>query len=285
MIRLAVIGDPIAHSLSPVVHSAALERLGISFAYEKIQVKKNGLESFLRYAAEKKIDGFNLTMPHKVDILPYLYEIDREAERFQSVNTVKVEDGKLYGYNTDAEGYKAALAVTGRRLKGSRVVILGAGGVVRTLALKAAFEEAASIQILNRTALKAETIASMVWQRTGMEVAAGELNDAVLEEACKSCDILIQATPLGMQGIDQNFRNFAFLDALPKGALVSDLIYQPDRTLLLHKAEERGLATLNGLGMLIFQALLADRIYTGTEFPMTELYHGVLEAVHREIQA
>ncbi|MBE5039445.1 shikimate dehydrogenase [Ructibacterium gallinarum] len=284
MIRLAVIGDPIEHSLSPVVHSAALEQLGIPFTYEKIKVKKNGLEAFFRYAAEKKIDGFNLTMPHKVDILPYLYEIDGEAERFQSVNTVKVRDGKLYGYNTDAEGYKTALNMTGRRLKDSRVVILGAGGVVRTLALKAAFEEAASIQILNRTVLKAETIASMVWQRTGMEVAVGELNDETLKTVCKNCDILIQATPLGMQGIDQNFKQFAFLDALPKDALVSDLIYQPDRTLLLRMAEERGLATLNGLGMLIFQALLADRIYTGAEFHMPGLYYNVLEAVHREIQ-
>ena len=93
MIRLAVIGDPIDHSLSPLVHSTILKNLGIDYEYEKVQVKKGELESFLEYAKEKKFDGFNLTMPHKVDILPYLWEIDEETERYGAVNTVKVKIG------------------------------------------------------------------------------------------------------------------------------------------------------------------------------------------------
>lgn len=281
MIKLAVIGDPIAHSLSPHVHGAALDALNIPYEYEKVQVKKGELEDFLRYARERKIDGFNLTMPHKVDILPYLDEIDEEAERFRSVNTVCVRKGKLYGYNTDAEGYTASLKMTGREFKDSRVVILGAGGVVRTLALKAAWEGVGEIWILNRTVHKAEAVCRSVKEKTDAQVFAGSLEIETLKEVCSNCDILINATPLGMHGVSENFSEFAFLDALPGEALVSDLIYNPEKTMLLQEAERRELSTLNGLGMLIFQGLLADRIYTDLEFDMKAVYGRVLQAVRQ----
>lgn len=279
MIKLAVIGDPIGHSLSPDVHSAALEALDIPYAYEKVRVKKGELEAFLRYAKAAGIDGFNLTMPHKVDILPYLYGIDQEAERYQSVNTVRVREGKLYGYNTDADGYMAALSMTGKGFRDSRVVILGAGGVVRTLALKAAWEGAREICVLNRTAAKAEAVCRAVTEKTGARIFAGTLERQAICDACVDCDILLNATPLGMHGVTDNFSDFSFLDALPEHALVSDLIYNPERTELLQEAERRGLTTLNGLGMLIFQALLADRIYTDVNFDMKRVYPLVARAV------
>ncbi|MEE1013148.1 MAG: shikimate dehydrogenase [Clostridia bacterium] len=279
MLNLAVIGDPISHSLSPAVHSSALDALEVAYTYEKVQVKKGELEQFLAYAKDKNINGFNLTMPHKVDILPYLYEMDAVAQRFQSVNTVKVVDGKLYGYNTDAGGYTEALKGAGYGFKDSRVVILGAGGVVRTLALEAAWQGAKSIRILNRTVSKAEEICAMVKAQVQADIAAEVMTTDTIAAACESCDILINGTPLGMHGVDSDFADFSFLDHLPKNALVSDLIYNPDTTNLLAEAQKREFATLNGLGMLIYQALIADQIYMGKDFAMKPIYEIVSKKV------
>lgn len=277
MLNLAVIGDPISHSLSPKVHGAALEALDVAYTYEKVQVKKGELEQFLAYAQEKGIHGFNLTMPHKVDILPYLTEIDAAAERFQSVNTVKIADGKLYGYNTDAGGYTEALTYAGYDFSDSRVVILGAGGVVRTLALEAAYQGAKTITVLNRTKEKAEAVCKMVQGKT--TVSAYKMEREILCEACQTCDILIQGTPLGMHGVEEEWEDLSFLECLPKDALVSDLIYNPKQTKFLQEADKRGLATMNGLGMLIYQALLADSIYLGIDFPMQDVYRIVQKQV------
>lgn len=272
MLNLAVIGDPIAHSLSPQVHGAALDALQVPYTYQKVQVKKGELPDFLDYVRMQKIDGFNLTMPHKVDILPYLTDIDAAAKRFGAVNTVRVRDGNLYGYNTDAEGYTVALKNAGYQFKDSSVLILGAGGVVRTLALQAAFQGAKEIRILNRTEAKAEEICDLVSAKVPVTISAGSLEMHELCKGCENSDILINATPLGMHGVENDFHDLSFLEYLHKQALVSDLIYNPDITTLLAKAKERSLATLNGLGMLIFQALLADRIYLDDMFDMDPVY-------------
>lgn len=277
MLKLAVIGDPIHHSLSPVVHGAALEALGIPYTYQKIQVKKGELKEFLSYAKEQGITGFNLTMPHKVDILPYLDEIEETAAQIGAVNTVKIQDGRLLGFNTDGGGYMEALRNAGYDLQGKRILILGAGGVVRTLALQAAKNGAQEIRILNRTVEKAEEICRLVQETTS--AVAESWTDEILFQRCADCDIFIQATPLGMHGVERDFEDLGFLSALPKTALVSDLIYNPPSTKLLTHAKQEGLATLNGLGMLIYQALLADRIYTDMNFDLEPVYQEIKKDV------
>lgn len=279
MIRLAVIGDPIDHSLSPLVHSTILKNLGIDYEYEKVQVKKGELGSFLEYAKEKKFDGFNLTMPHKVDILPYLSEIDEEAERYGAVNTVKVKNGKLYGYNTDADGYVQSIKTLGIEIDKKNVVIMGAGGVVQTLALKTALEGANEISIMNRTLSKAEEISKMVEIKTGKKCDFGGLEVVQLKEKMTNCHILINATPLGMHSVNKDFEDLSFINELPKGAVVSDLIYNPQKTTLLKKAEQLGYKTINGLGMLVFQAILADKIYLESDFDINKIYDNVIEKI------
>lgn len=279
MIRLAVIGDPIDHSLSPLVHGAALDALGVEYEYEKVQVKKGELESFLEYAKEKKFDGFNLTMPHKVDILPYLWDIDEEAERYGAVNTVKVKDGKLYGYNTDADGYVQSIKTLGIEIDKKNVVIMGAGGVVQTLALKTALEGANEISIMNRTLSKAEEISKMVEVKTGKKCDFGGLEVAQLKEKMTNCHILINSTPLGMHSVNKDFEDLSFINELPTEAVVSDLIYNPQKTTLLKKAEQLGYKTINGLGMLIFQAILADKIYLESDFDINKVYDEVVEKI------
>ncbi len=278
MIHLAVIGDPIEHSLSPKVHGAALSAMGIEYEYEKVQVKKGGLEDYIKYAIDTKTDGFNLTMPHKVDIIPYLEDIDEEAKLFSSVNTVCVREGKLYGYNTDAIGFELSIKDCGSGFEGNNVVILGAGGVARTLALKAAMSGAKSLRILNRFENETAEVCDIVKAKSDIEIICGGFSDEELIEGCRTADLLINATPLGMSGCPQ-YESLEFLKALPKHAFVSDLIYNPSKTEFLREAEKLGHKTLNGLGMLIYQALAAEEYYLGTKIDMKSVFEKVKQTI------
>ncbi len=268
MIKLAIIGDPVEHSLSPVIHSAVMEYLGIDYEYYRVQVKKGDLAQFLERVRREDITGFNLTMPHKTDIIPFLDEIDSEAKVYNSVNTVKYENGWLSGYSTDADGYKEALAEAGYSMRGKRVVILGAGGVSGTIVSKAAREGAVSITVLNRTLEKAEQVIKCA---EGCSCRADVLSDENMRACAREADVLVNATPLGMTGVAHNFENLDFLAELPKDALVSDLIYSPRKTAFLKRAEELGRNTINGFGMLIYQALIADEIYLGRKLDLHAL--------------
>ncbi len=263
-INLAVIGDPIAHSLSPVIHSTVLEELGIDYEYHKIRIAKGRLSPFL--TSDKRLDmkGFNLTMPHKQDIIPHLDFISHDAQIFDAVNTVKVDGTRLLGYNTDGQGCLRAMKDNGYDCKGKNIVIFGSGGVASTIALKMALDDAGSIVVLNRTLSGAQTLAENVFEKTGTKILCGELNIAEMTKYCEDCHILINGTPLGMEGIGCDFEDFSFLKALQKGSLVYDLIYKPEMTCLLTEASRLGLDTLNGLDMLIYQGLLADEIFLDT---------------------
>ena len=264
-IRLDVIGDPIDHSSSPLIHETVLKDLGIPYEYRKVNVKKGELLEYLKEVKINNIDGFNLTMPHKVDILPYLDYIDPMAELFNSVNTIKVQNGNLLGYNTDADGMFFALKEKGYCAKDKNIVILGAGGVVSTIALKMVIENAHSVTVLNRTLKKAESIKDLIFSKTGKNIFTNSLDLISSSEALKDCDILINGTPLGMHSFSEDFEDLTFLKDLKMGALVYDLIYNPPKTKLLKVAEEYGFSTLNGFGMLIYQGLLADKIFLGQE--------------------
>lgn len=277
MLKLNVIGDPIEHSKSPVVHGMVLDALGISCDYEKVLVRKGGLKEYVARALAENVSGFNLTMPHKVDIIPFLEEIDRDAELFGAVNTVKIKDGKLYGYNTDARGFILSLEQNGFDIRSKNVVILGAGGVVSTLALKFAGLGAAKLTILNRTQSKAEDICQRIKQLqndgiiacgTQAEFGGTENISGYMTE----CDLLINATPLGMSGIDKDYTDLSFLNALSADALVADLIYNPPKTKFLVYAEKHGNKIINGLGMLIGQAILADEIYLDKKLDISGLF-------------
>ncbi len=268
-IRLDVVGDPIDHSKSPVIHETVLEGLELGYEYRRVRIEKGHLDEYLKEVREKNIDGFNLTMPHKQDILPYLDFIDEEALVFDAVNTVKVKDGKLLGYNTDGRGCVWAIEEKGYACKDKNIVIFGAGGVVSTVALKMVLEKASSITVLNRTLASAEALRENVFKRTGAKINIGELTLDNIKSAMPDCDILINGTPLGMEGIDQDFEDFSFLDELKCGALVYDLIYNPPMTNLLKESQRRGFEVVNGFGMLIYQGLLADEFFLDRKLDFT----------------
>ena len=274
---LNVIGDPIEHSKSPVVHGLVLGALGVDNDYSRVLVKKGGLSEYVENAVKSGVRGFNLTMPHKVDIIPFLKQIDKDAELFGAVNTVSIKNGELYGYNTDARGFVLSLEQNGVDISGKSIVILGAGGVVSTLALKLSDMGAGEITLLNRTPEKAEAVCEKIrgLQKSGAAKGGTELSWGETSEAAKyapKCDVLINATPLGMSGVGADYEDLSFIDRLDPGAAVIDLIYSPPKTKFLAYAEKRGHKIINGLGMLIGQAILADEIYLDKKLDISGLY-------------
>jgi shikimate dehydrogenase len=282
----AVIGDPVGHSLSPAIHNAVFAALGLDCRYSAIHVPKGMVGAFVARARAAGLRGFNVTIPHKQDIVSFLDETDEEARLCGAVNTVCNRDGRLIGYNTDAEGLLGALGRRGRAYGGGRVVILGAGGAAAGIAMKAAREGARELAICARRADRAEELrhtALRAARARGMPapaVSALDMTPRAMREAARGAGILINATPLGMSGAGAEHGSFEFLDALPARALVCDLIYDPPRTALLLAAEERGFETMNGLDMLISQALLADALFLGRGLDARALFEVAAKAAH-----
>lgn len=260
-IKLAVIGDPIAHSLSPQIHKPALVAACEEWSYEKIRVEKGGLGEFLKSKAARELCGFNLTMPHKLDIIPFLDEIDEDAKMFGAVNTVKVSNGRLKGFNTDGIGCSRAVMEHGRSFCGSRITVLGAGGAASTAAFRAAAEGATSVTVLNRSEAPLRALHDKISERCGFEINTGGMTSEEIGAACEKCDILINGTPLGMEGVSAQFDNLSFVKRLGGSALVFDMIYKPHETELLKTARKVGLETMNGFDMLAFQGFAADEIF------------------------
>ena len=260
--KLCVIGDPVIHSKSPLIQNAMCQELGLDFIYLCQSVKPEGLSDFLAGAKALGYAGFNATMPFKELLIPYLDELDPLAKKLGAVNTVCIRDGKLYGYNTDCPGYVAALRHGGFDPAGKTVLLLGAGGAAKAVALGLAEAGAASVSVANRTREKAQAVVDLI-------PGVGKVIDwdgSSLQEAAAECQLLVNATSLGMAGQGE-FDDLSFLNALPQGALVSDLIYHPAQTLLLKRAKELGYQTVNGLPLLMHQAILALEYFTGQSIP------------------
>lgn len=263
-LRLAVIGDPIDHSLSPDIHRGILAPLCPRVRYERVRVAVEDLGRFLEDATREGYDGFNVTMPCKQAILPYLDEIAPDAAAAGAVNTVVIKGDRRVGSSTDGRGFAAALQSAGRSFTGSRIVLLGAGGAAASLALRAAWDRAGSIRIYARDPAKANALAALVNRTAAAGVAAGAGFDRETD-AMEGADLLINATPMGMAGTGQAFPGYRILDRLAPDALVCDLVYRPAETELLSEAKRRGFSTLGGLPMLLHQAIEADRHFTGTD--------------------
>ena len=260
--RMGVIGDPIAHTLSPAIHNKMAEHLGLCCEYTAHHVKNGELGQFVERTKAENFAGFNVTIPHKKDIMDFLDECDPYARKCGAVNTVKIADGKLKGYNTDGDGLYASLKQNGILMDRSRVLLLGAGGAALSICQKA-LDVGAKVTVLCRSPKKAAAFA----EKDGVTVR--ELSPTVQKECAKVADIVINATPLGMEGIPDDFWDFSFLDETE--AAVYDIVYKPAETSLMRESRNRGLRAFNGLGMLINQAIYAFSILTGQEFDFGEM--------------
>lgn len=281
-VRLCVIGDPIAQSLSPVIQTAMLGELGEQGSYTRVLVEREALPRFLSRVRDGEFTGFNATMPLKVDLVGLVDELDESARLSQSVNTVvRREDGALTGYSTDGAGFVEALGALGIASRGARVALLGAGGAARSLAAALAGAGAHSIAVCARRRSAAEGICAVIREATrgAVETAAYPFDPDGLAAACAGAGVLVNCTDLGMEGRGQ-FEDFGFLDALPGDAAVCDLVYHPAETRLLENARAQGRGTMNGLPLLVWQGVLAlEKFLGGAQLPRARLARAAFNTV------
>lgn len=271
----AVIGHPVGHSLSPAMHNAAFQAMGLNYVYLAFDVADVGA-CLGGMRALRGFRGMSVTIPHKMAVMPHLDEVDEMARRVGCVNTVTCEDGRLLGTVTDGLGTLRAFADAGVSLRGRRILFTGAGGAVRAVAFAMADAAPEQITLLGRTPEKVASLAEDLRGETGVTVRTGALDDAVPE--LDGHDILVQGTPIGMHGHDEG------RSAVPGGRLrpdhvVFDMVYRPRRTRLLEDARAAGCVTIEGLEMLLNQAALQFERWTGLTAPSTVMRRALESAL------
>jgi len=263
-----ILGQPIAHTLSPAMYNAAFTALGYNGVYVACAVPENGLAEAVQGIRALGIRGGNVTIPFKEKIIPYLDGITPEAKLIGAVNTFYWEQDKLIGTNTDGAGFLTALQkVEPDALKLPGAVILGAGGAARAVAVALALSGLKEIYIVNRDKGRA---ANLVETLTALGCFAQVLDweSPSLAEIISRIPLLINTTPLGMAPFYQGLPPLDY-NLLSSRHLVADLIYKPAETLLLQKARAQGARIMNGLGMLLEQGVLSFRLWSGQEAPTT----------------
>ncbi|WP_242145358.1 MULTISPECIES: shikimate dehydrogenase [unclassified Bacillus cereus group] len=253
-----VIGNPIGHSLSPLMHNDAFEHLGIDAHYHAFLVEEEMLGEAVKGLKALGVSGINVTTPHKVSIMKYLDEIDPLAKQIGAVNTVVHRNGKLVGYNTDGIGYVRSLqSISKESLRHKRMLILGAGGACRAIYCSLVAAGVKEIDIANRTVEKAKQLIASSKER----VVSNALSLEQATEAQENYDVIIQTTTIGMHPHVQ--QTPMQIGSLKQGAIVSDIIYNPFETKLLHDAKSSGAIVQNGIDMFVYQGALAFEMWTG----------------------
>ena len=276
MKRLCVIGDPIAHSKSPLIQNTMLKALGLDYEYGAQLVPGDQTAQWLARAKAEGYAGFNATMPHKEHLVPLMDELSDDARMYGAVNTVCIRDGKAIGHNTDGAGSLQALKEAGMDPAGRRVLVLGAGGAAKAVVPKLVQGGAGAVFLCNRTRERAAALCA--WDDGG-RLSPADFTPETLKRLAAQCSLVINCTSLGMSGTSGQFESFDFLDTLPAGSGVFDLIYSPAETELLRQARLRGHRTANGLGMLIWQAIFALEHFTDTKIDGRAMARLVEEAL------
>lgn len=261
-----VIGCPISHSMSPDIHNHAFNVLNIDSHYYAFHIEKEQLSEAVNSLKLLGVKGYNVTIPHKVAIIPYLDDLDETARIAGAVNTVVNDDGKLIGYNTDGNGYmQSLLGLLERPINEYNMLIIGAGGAAKGIYYTLAYNGCKNLDIANRTITKAEElINNCPFDNNSMAIT---LDEAELK--LEKYDIIIQTTAVGLHpNIDEKPLS---LKNARKSAIVSDIVYNPIKTALLKEAEQSQLTIHNGVGMFVHQAAIAFSLWTGQTPPINEM--------------
>ena len=260
---VGIIGDPIKHSLSPLMHNAAFKYLNLDYIYVPFLVKKGMLEDAIAGAKSLNIKGLNVTIPHKREVIKYLDSLDESAKLIEAVNTINFDD-TIKGYNTDGVGAIRAIEdVT--NIKNKKIIIIGAGGAARAVSFQMLLAGAGMIVIANRTLDNAIKLKESLVEKLNGNVGCIDLGDELKDEL-QDADILIDTTPIGMYP-NINQEPLVKADAMHEGLVVNDLVYNPIKTTLLKEAEKAGAKTISGIGMLIYQGIESFKIWTGITPP------------------
>lgn len=273
---VGLIGRPVAHSLSPRMHNRAFAHLGMDWVYVPFEVADHAVSAALAGVKALSIRGVNVTVPHKTAVIPFLDELTPEAAAMGAVNTIVNDSGRLVGHNTDGSGFVRSLReVAGFDPHGARVLVLGAGGAARAVAIALARAGAERVAVANRTESKARRLAEDV-ARHGASSAGLSLAREPLAAELRAADAVVQTTSVGMAG-DPSLPLDP--DLLAPRHLVADIVYTPLKTPLLRAAEARGCRTLPGWGMLLYQGVEAFECWTGTPAPANVMREALLEAL------
>jgi len=271
-----VIGDPIEHSLSPIMHNAVFRHLKLNYAYLAFKVQQSSLGSAIDAFKSLDFKGVNVTIPHKVNVIKFLDELSEEAEIIGAVNTIKFGE-KTIGYNTDGYGALKALKENGSDPKNKNVLILGSGGAARAISVSLGLKgNAASLSILGIVESELKKLAEDVG-KTGANCSAKVLNNENLKKEIEKSDILIQCTPVGMH--PKTDETIAAKELLRKDLVVFDIVYNPLETKLLKEAKKAGAKTIGGIDMFINQGAEALRIWLGIEPPLEIMKRAVLDYI------
>ena len=274
----AVVANPIKHSISPFIHNSAFEATGINGVYLALEVEVSDLAETVANIRRYQMFGINLSMPYKEEVIPYLDELSDEVRLIGAVNTVVNQNGNLIGYNTDGKGFFKSLPSF--TILGKKMTLLGAGGAAKAVLAQAILDGVSQVSVFVRSTSMEKTKAYLetLQSETGFRVDLYALEEhSALQEKIADADLLVNATSVGMDGksspVPENL-------LLPENLLVADIIYQPFETPFLQWAKSQGNVALNGLGMLLYQAAEAFKLWTGKEMPTDEIWQSLTERYH-----
>ena len=274
----AVVAKPIKHSISPFIHNLAFDRTGINGVYLAWEIAKEDLAVTMDNIKRYDMFGVNISMPYKQAVIPHLDQLSKSAQLIGAVNTVIPRDGQLIGHNTDGIGFfKSLEKLAGFQVQGKVMTILGGGGAATAIISQAALDGAAKIYIFSRSQSleRHAATAQKISLETQVPIEVLPLEDSdLLQEKIFQSRLLVNGTSVGMDGqtllIDEE-------TILPQHLLVVDVIYQPFETPFLNFAKQQGAKTVNGLGMLLFQAAEAFQIWTGKEMPTDYIWDELVQ--------
>lgn len=265
-------GNPVSHSLSPLMHNLALSKTGIDGVYLAFHVCPEHLESALQSVRSLGMSGVNITVPYKYSILPFLDEIRGDAVSAGSINTIHNEDGRLIGYSTDGAGLLRSLKEEmGWTPGGESAIILGTGGAAAAIAFSLVGSGISRLMIAARSDGKNQELNAKIYTKTGFQGESANFAQTDLAEKAKDFSLVINTTPLGMSSYDGASKPPFSPGWIRENGICCDLIYNPLKTEWLREAESSGRRILSGLGMLIYQGAESFRIWTGHEMPVTEV--------------
>ncbi len=269
---VGLIGHPIKHTYSPFIHNVAFELTGLDYIYLPFNVLPVNLKSAIKGLVALGYKGFNVTIPHKVKVKEFMSKVSEEASLVGAINTVLIEEGKLYGYNTDVAGVLESLYSFRKEISDNECVIIGAGGAARAViyTLIKHFRPS-KIHLLNRTEQRAETLRQFF--KTKMKFDSFSVHELVppdVKELIKNSSLIVNATSVGMYP-DEDDSVLPQKDMFSKDQIVFDLVYNPAQTKLLRIAQSSGAKTVDGIKMLVNQAAKSFEIWTGEKMPVEQV--------------
>jgi len=265
----AVIGDPIDHSLSPNIHSAAFREMNLDSSYIAYRIPKGELDIGVEGLKKIKIHGFNITIPHKIDMMKYLDKIDESCSLIGAVNTVTNKEGILKGYNTDMNGFLEPFKKKKLNITNTKVLLVGAGGAARAIVAGFAKERAKSITIANRTLENAINLSEFA-KKIGLDSNAIIIEE--VKDTAKNYDIIVNATSVGLR----NEPSVISLEGINEKTIIYDIVYMPLNTDFIKKGKEKNAIIIYGYEMLLGQAVRAFEIWHGVEAPYNAMKKALL---------